>query len=276
MSARLRGRVVSGSLFGCFRAAAVASRRRPLERDQDEDWAAHRGLHLAGRTGELSAERGRRKQGHRRSGCNAGALTDIDDAELQPYVDEAATLSGGAPYELKFDEAFEPTSATREVDAIRVLRRGQADVYQCQDRGHGRQECRRCEALPLPPTVRNAERWADAQSICRVTRTYTEGGAEKSEVRYFLSSLPAQAKRLATGVRGHWGIENGLHWVLDMTFAEDRSRARKGNAQENLALLRRWALSVLRQDTTITGSVEKKRLQAGWNMDNLENLLHLF
>jgi predicted transposase YbfD/YdcC len=150
------------------------------------------------------------------------------------------------------------------------------DVNETTNKGHGREECRRCEALPVPKTLRNADKWKDIKSICRVTRTYTERGDEKSEVRYFISSLAPKAKKLAQGARGHWGIENGLHWVLDMAFAEDRSRARLGHAQENLALLRRWALSVLRQDTTIPGSIEKKRLQAGWKTENLEALLGLF
>jgi predicted transposase YbfD/YdcC len=150
------------------------------------------------------------------------------------------------------------------------------EVYETRDKGHGREEQRRCEALPVPSTLRNADKWKDLNSISRVTRTYTERGEDKSEVRYFISSLPPKAKKLGQGVRGHWGVENGLHWGLDMVFAEDRSRARTGHAQENLALLRRWVLSVLRQDTTIPGGLEKKRLQAGWNVKNLEALLRLF
>jgi predicted transposase YbfD/YdcC len=150
------------------------------------------------------------------------------------------------------------------------------DVCETNDKGHGREEHRRCEALAVPSTLRNKDQWKDIKSICRVTRTYKERDQEKSEVRYFISSLLPKAKKLASGVRGHWGIENGLHWILDMAFAEDRSRARKGNAQENLGLLRRWVLSVLSQDTTIKGSIEKKRLQAGWNVKNLEALLGLF
>ena len=137
----------------------------------------------------------------------------------------------------------------------------EVSVHENTCASHGRQEHRHYEALPVPKNLRHAKKWLDAKSICRVTRTYTDRGDDKSEVRYFISSLEPKAKRLAQDIRGHWGIENGLHWVLDMTFAEDRSRARVGHAQENLALLRRWALSALRQDTTMTGSIEKKRLQ---------------
>ena len=102
----------------------------------------------------------------------------------------------------------------------------------------------------------------------------TVGSAETSvERRYYWSSHIVDAKTFGEMIRGHWGIENGLHWLLDMTFVEDRSRARLGNAQENMGLLRRWALSLLRQDETMQGSMEKKRLQAGWNEKLLEKLL---
>ncbi len=150
------------------------------------------------------------------------------------------------------------------------------DAFEMEDRDHGRQEQRRCETMPVPRAVRHRQEWPGLKSIGRMTRTYVERGIEKSEVRYFISTLQADAEALGKGIRRHWGIENGLHWVLDMEFAEDRSRARLGHAQENLALLRRWALSVQRQNTTLKGSMEKKRLQTGWNEANLEKLLTLF
>jgi predicted transposase YbfD/YdcC len=154
--------------------------------------------------------------------------------------------------------------------------RRRPSVCESVDKGHGRKERRRCEALSVPQTLRNLEVWQDLHSICRVTRTYTENGEEKSEVRYFISSLPASAAQLAQAIRGHWGVENGLHWVLDMYFGEDKSRARAGNAAANMALLRRWVLSWLRQDKTTTGSIEKKRLQAGWVDKVREDILGLF
>lgn len=144
-----------------------------------------------------------------------------------------------------------------------------------RSKGHGRVETRWCDAVPVPETLRNKEEWKDLRSICRVTRCWTERGEEKSEVRYFISSLAADAKVLAKAVLSHWGVENGLHWVLDMYFAEDRSRARTEEAAANLAVLRRWAITLLRQDTTIKGGIEKKRLQAGWNETLLEGLLGL-
>jgi predicted transposase YbfD/YdcC len=211
-----------------------------------------------------------------------GALVTIDAMGCQREI--AATIHAkGGDYLLavKGNQEHLEEDVIAEfaaVDARRDLRQ-EGDlptVYESADANHGRTEKRRCEALPAPKTIRNREGWAGLQSICRVTRTYIEKGVDKSEVRYFISTLPAKAKELGLGVRGHWGIENGLHWVLDMVFAEDRSRARLGHAQENLALLRRWAMSVQLQNKAVKGSMEKKRLQTGWNNNNLEKLLDLF
>ena len=161
-----------------------------------------------------------------------------------------------------------------KLDEGEVSRRGRT-VLETQEYSHGRQENRRYEAVPVPKTLRHGEEWKDLTSICRVTRLYTEKGQDKSAVRYFISSTAADAPLLARAIRGHWGVENGLHWVLDMYFGEDRNRARTANAAENLALLRRWVLSLLRQDKTLKASIEKKRQLAGWNDDNMEKLLGL-
>jgi predicted transposase YbfD/YdcC len=212
----------------------------------------------------------------------AGALVTIDAMGCQREI-AAKIVAKGGDYIL----AVKGNQEHLEEDVIAAFaavdeRRDQGQegelptVHESADDGHGRAEQRYCEALPVPQTLRNRDQWAGLRSICRVTRTYIDKGIDKSEVRYFISTLPAKAKKLAIGVRGHWGIENKLHWVLDMTFGEDRSRARLGHAQENLALLRRWALSVQLQNTAVKGSMEKKRLQTGWNDKNLEKLLDLF
>ena len=129
------------------------------------------------------------------------------------------------------------------------------DVFETNDSKHGRKEYRCCETMPVPKTLRNLAEWKDLTSICRVARIYEEKGESKSEVRYFISSLSAGAKRLAEAVRGHWGVENGLHWVLDMAFDDDRNRTGTGDAPENLATLRRWVLSLLRQDKSRKGGL---------------------
>jgi predicted transposase YbfD/YdcC len=149
------------------------------------------------------------------------------------------------------------------------------DVFETDDTKHGRKEYRRCDAMPVPKTLRNLAEWKDLTSICRVARIYEEKGDSKSEVRYFISSLSAGAKHLAEAARGHWGVENGLHWVLDMAFDDDRNRTLAGDAPENLATLRRWVLSLLRQDKSRKGGIEAKRLQMGWNEGYLETILGL-
>ena len=144
-----------------------------------------------------------------------------------------------------------------------------------RSKGHGRVERRWYDAMPVPTTLRHLDEWKDLRTVCRVTRMWTEQGEEKSEVRYFISSLPADAQALAKAILGHWGVENGLHWVLDMYFGEDRSRARTEHAAANLAVLRRWIVTLLRQDKTLKAGIEKKRLQAGWNEAILEKILGL-
>ena len=93
------------------------------------------------------------------------------------------------------------------------------------------------------------------------------------ERRYYLSSLAGEARPFAEAVRGHWGIENGLHWVLDVAFREDESRVRIGNAPENLALLRRMALTLLREEKTAKVGIKAKRLKSGWSEDYLLRVL---
>jgi predicted transposase YbfD/YdcC len=145
--------------------------------------------------------------------------------------------------------------------------------YSTKEKGHGREERRVVETMPVPQTVRNQQDWKDLTSIGRVTRMYRENGQEKADVRYFISSLESRVKLFGKAVRSHWGIENGLHWTLDMYFGEDRHRARTENAAANFALLRRWVLSLLRQNTTVKGGLNKKRFQAGLDTRNLEKLL---
>ena len=115
--------------------------------------------------------------------------------------------------------------------------------------------------------------WAGLQSIGVAIRTRQVDGKEQATLRYYISSLKPQVKRFAEAVRGHWGIENSLHWSLDVTFAEDAQRTRRGHAAENAAALRRLVLSLLKQDKTIKDNVTGKRRRAGWNDQVIERLL---
>jgi predicted transposase YbfD/YdcC len=141
------------------------------------------------------------------------------------------------------------------------------------ERNRGRDEERIVYAAPPPPELQGHAEWRDVRSIVMVYRATTRNGKLTEETSYYLSSLPPKVKKLARYIRGHWGIENTLHWTLDVTFSEDRSRIRAGHGPEIASLFRKLALLVLQQDTTSRGSLRGKRLQAGWNEEFLERLL---
>ena len=108
-----------------------------------------------------------------------------------------------------------------------------------------------------------------------VERSRRVNGKETVETHYFLCSIPPDAVRFADAVRTHWHIENQLHWVLDVAFAEDDSRVRADHGPHNLAILRHIALNALRSEPS-HGSIKTKRLTAGWNNDYLARVLHVF
>ena len=141
------------------------------------------------------------------------------------------------------------------------------------ERGHGREETREYFIAAPPPELTGTGEWKDLRSIGLVMRTRVVDGEISEEVIYYLSSLPPKVKTFARAVRGHWGIENRLHWSLDVTFAEDQSRVRKDHGPANLGMLRRLALSILQQDTSSKDSLRGKRLSAGWDEERLLKIL---
>lgn len=150
------------------------------------------------------------------------------------------------------------------------------DFYESRDYDHGRQEVRRCwvtEQVHWLDETDEPALWRGLRSVAKVEAVRTQAGKTTVECRYFLSSLPAQARQTLLAVRGHWGIENSLHWVLDMAFDEDNSRVRKDNAPQNLATLRHLVLNLLRQEKTDKNGVKARRLRAGWDNDFLLRVL---
>jgi predicted transposase YbfD/YdcC len=149
-------------------------------------------------------------------------------------------------------------------------------LYTTEDQGHGREEQRTVQVLPARGQLSAAQCavWLGVLTIVMVTRVvWCEAtGVESLEVSYFLSSLPPNARRMGTAIRGHWSIENGLHWVLDVVFREDARRLYDRTAAENVAFLNRLALSLLRGDTS-KSSMKVKRKRAGWSLPYLMQLL---
>ena len=116
--------------------------------------------------------------------------------------------------------------------------------------------------------------WPDLRSVVKVAgrRDTDEGTTERP--RYYISSLDASAERLLETVRRHWGIENELHWSLDVTFREDQCRIRKDHAPQNMATLRQVSHNLLKRETSLKVGIQGKRLQAGWREDYLLKVLH--
>lgn len=150
------------------------------------------------------------------------------------------------------------------------------DYDRTTDGNHGRIETRKCWTTSDPEYlayIASLADWPGLQSIGMIEakRRTKEGTSVKR--RYFISSLESNAKRLLHAVRTYWGIENKLHWVLDLAFREDESRVRKGNGPENFAVLRHIALNLLRHEDTANISIRAKRKKAGWDNDYLLKVL---
>jgi predicted transposase YbfD/YdcC len=141
------------------------------------------------------------------------------------------------------------------------------DRAETSERGHSRTELRTCVATDDLSGIRDARRWKGLASVARIDDTRTAQGTTTTSTRYFISSLPLDAAKLLASVRAHWKVENSLHWMLDVVFREDQSRIRLGQAQENFALLRKFALNMLKQDASVKGGVKLKRFRAGLSED---------
>ncbi len=141
------------------------------------------------------------------------------------------------------------------------------------EKGHGREEDRYYFICPVPESVTDAVRRKKLKAIGMAMNVTQRDGKEHTEIRYYILSRYLAAGRFAAAVRGHWGIENSLHRQLDVTFGEDQCRVRKGHADTNLSLLRRTALSLLKNEPTAKVGIKNKRLTAGWNEDYLTKVL---
>jgi predicted transposase YbfD/YdcC len=185
---------------------------------------------------------------------SAGADYVLAVKENQPHLYE--DLQGYFDEVLE-DEASLPARRSHETNA----------------KGHGRREQRYYFSTPVPETLRNREAWRDLQSVGCAINTTVRDGRETGMVRYFISSLKPDANRMGEAVRRHWSIENSQHWVLDIAFREDDRRQQDRHGAANLASVRRLAISLLRQDKTITRGAKAKRMVAALDPSYLLRVL---
>jgi predicted transposase YbfD/YdcC len=210
-----------------------------------------------------------------------GAVATIDAMGCQTAI-AAQIVAGGGDYVLAVkDNQLQLAEALRDffttLNAPGYPKRD-VSVHKTLDKGHGRIETRRCTAvdnLDWLDLLGLRARWVKLTSVARIESTRDMGGKVETETRYVISSLPADSQRILHAVRTHWGIENGLHWCLDVTFGEDASSIRLRNAALNFSFLRRVSLNLFRADKSRATSLPRKRKAAAWNPDYLATVLRL-
>jgi predicted transposase YbfD/YdcC len=202
-----------------------------------------------------------------------GAIITIDAMGAQKTI-AAEIIEGGADYVLAL-KGNQETLHQAVIDYIDERLEGDlegAQEHMTVETGHGREETRTYLQLPAPEGLPGFGLWKALRTIAVVTSLCLRDGKQTAEVRYYISSLAMDVKRLAQAVRGHWGIENGCHWILDVTYREDESRIREEALRENFAWLNRFTLSLLKQHSDRT-SIAMKRRSCGWNDDYLMQVL---
>jgi predicted transposase YbfD/YdcC len=210
----------------------------------------------------------------------AGCIVTVDAMGCQTAI-ARQIREQQADYVLAL-KANQETVHQAVAEAFAELRRsgGQAYVHEQDrqvDKGHGRVEVRTTTVLTDPTFLaylNQHDAWPDLAAVVQVVARRRVAGSTSQETRYFLSSLTTGARAHQEAIRGHWGIENSVHWVLDVVFREDHSRVRSGHAAHNFSLVRRLALNLLRQDHTARCGIKGRRLKAALSPAYLLALLN--
>jgi predicted transposase YbfD/YdcC len=208
-----------------------------------------------------------------------GCIVTIDAIGTQTKIAETI-LERGGDYLLAVKEnqghLFEDMHYLFEVDKQSDFKEAPYRYAKMVNKNHGRIEVRQCWAISDPEylsSIRDIDRWPGLKSLIRIESERTMGKTTESQVSYFISSLEDDAKKILNAKRSHWGVENCLHWVLDIAFNEDHSRVRKDNSPQNFAIIRHMALNLLKMEQSLKVDIKAKRLRCGWDTDYLLNVL---
>ena len=206
----------------------------------------------------------------------SGCLVTIDAMGCQTAIAQAI-IDAGADYVLAVKDnqptLHEGVSWFFDMKRQAGFARTKVSRHYTRDKGHGRAEARTYYVCEAPRDLPDRQRWPKLTAIgCAISHTI-RGGKHCCETRYYILSKKLSGRKFAAAVRQHWSIENQLHWQLDVTFQEDQSRLRLGHADANFSILRRTALSLLKNNHTLKVGVKNKRLAAGWDDSYLEQVL---
>jgi len=200
-----------------------------------------------------------------------GCIVTIDAMGCQTEIAKKI-IEKGADYVL----AVKGNQGSLEQDINYTIKSSKpVDTYKHIDTGHGRIETRICSVYSNLENIENADKWVGLKTIVKIEskRHIKLTGKEQKDTRLYISSLEPIAKKNAETVRSHWGVENSLHWILDVSFNEDGSSKTNPNAVENFSIINRIALNLIKNEKSKKVGVKSRRLNAGWDNDYLLSIL---
>ena len=199
-----------------------------------------------------------------------GCIVTIDAMGCQTSIAEKI-IEQGADYILAVKD--NQKKLHKEID--QMFGRHKCETFETIEKNHGRIETRKCSIIKDLQGFDGLEKWNDLRSIVKIESKREIKGIVSEETRCYISSLVVSAEKMNICVRTHWSIENKLHWALDISFKEDENRTRTDGSAENLSIVRRVALNLLKAEKTSKSGIAAKRKSAGWNTKYLEIVLKL-
>jgi predicted transposase YbfD/YdcC len=203
-----------------------------------------------------------------------GSIVTIDAMGCQKEIaKQIVEKEGHYVFSLKGNQGTLHDDVKALFKSFPALRELKVEEYKTTDGDHGRIEERTYRVIGMPRLFTKKHDWAGLSSLVEVSSKREVKGDIQTEKRYYISSLPKDAKKLGKVIRSHWAIENTLHWIMDVSFHDDESRIRKGFAPENMAVIKHAALNLLQKNKGKRDSIKQLRKIAGWDNERLYQIL---